>query len=71
MTPEQTLTAAATKLREAATLHRDTANYLSLMNPGLEAELADWLEDAAEGDGHGEHSPYALAVARQILGDQP
>lgn len=71
MTPEQTLTAAAQRLREAANLHRDTANYLALMNPGLGPSLVDWLEDAAAGDDHGEHSPYALAVARQILGDQP
>lgn len=69
MTPEQTLIAAAAKLREAAMLHRDTVNYLSLMNPGLELALADWLEDAAVGDDHGEHSPYALAYARKILGE--
>ena len=119
MTPEQTLIAAATKLRELATAanathpapwtarpryphlddgrdraHRlyDTnrrsllggaataggpfmlapiARYAALMHPGVGTGLADWLDDAAAGDDHGEHNPYALAVAHQILGDQP
>ncbi|MEU0991096.1 hypothetical protein [Streptomyces sp. NPDC005953] len=31
--------------------------------------LAELLDDAADGDDHGEINPYALAVARHILGE--
>ena len=30
--------------------------------------IAAWLDDSADGDDHGEHNPYALAVARALLG---
>lgn len=46
----------------------DNAEYIALMHPDVGLALAEWLGDAAEGDEHGEHNPYALAVARQILG---
>ena len=45
------------------------ADYIALMHPGVGLALADWLDDAAEGDEHGEHNPYALAVARLLLGE--
>ena len=51
--------------------NRPTAEYIALMHPGVGTALADWMDDAADGDQHGEHDPYALAVARAILGGQP
>lgn len=48
---------------------RATAEYVALMHPGVGTALSDWLEDAAEGDAHGEYNPYALATARAILGE--
>jgi hypothetical protein len=42
--------------------------YLALVGPATSLAVADWLDDAAEGDAHGEHNPYALAVARAVLG---
>lgn len=130
MTPEQTLTAAAQKVREAANLYgdpgpwvvnqangflrvgplrtetrgnwrshpgadlpeerQDTADYIALMHPGVGSALAPLLEAAADdmaqcerinsrdphNDGRTRVLPHpiaaaALAVARQILGDQP
>jgi hypothetical protein len=49
--------------------NRDTAEYIALMHPDVGLALADWLNDAAEGDDHGEHNPYALAVARLLLSE--
>ncbi|MGW2652179.1 hypothetical protein ACWC1D_00735 [Streptomyces sp. NPDC001478] len=37
----------------------------------LRGPLAEWLEDAAEGDDEGVISPYAEAVARVLLGARP
>lgn len=45
--------------------------YVAAMDPALGAALADWLEDEVAGDDCGEITPYALAVARRILGSQP
>ncbi|MGW1979204.1 hypothetical protein [Streptomyces sp. NPDC001889] len=50
---------------------KSIARYVAAMHPGLGAALAEWLEDAADGDDRGEISPYALEVARQILGEGP
>ncbi|MEW1569246.1 hypothetical protein AB0454_40590 [Streptomyces sp. NPDC093509] len=36
----------------------------------LRSPLAEWLEDAAAGDDEGVISPYAVAVARAVLGDR-
>ena len=41
---------------------------IGMMHPGASLALADWLDDAAEGDAQGEINPYALAVARALLG---
>ncbi|MFE1321629.1 hypothetical protein [Kitasatospora phosalacinea] len=118
MTPEQTLTAAAQKLRAAATaaspgpwtvndttypesIHDATgrdiisgsrwggearifdedadATWTALAHPGVGLALADWLDTAARYASrrpadHQTSTPFlaaALAVARQILGDQP
>jgi hypothetical protein len=130
VTPEQTLTAAAQKLRAAATNaqhvspqpwtigresydgagvlyaatgvivadrscddHDESVDlpYIALMHPGVGTALADWLDQAAASERAGEiaaarvyNTPdeqtawrddhrdhHALAVARQILGDQP
>lgn len=117
MTPEQTLCAAAQKLREHATNaqhvspqpwtigresydgagvlyaasgvivadrscddHDESVDlpYLALMHPGVGSALADWLDTAGRYAGrrpadHQASTPFlagALAVARQILGDQ-
>ncbi|MFF3958446.1 hypothetical protein ACFYY1_35310 [Streptomyces sp. NPDC001890] len=37
----------------------------------LRGPLAEWLEDAADGDDEGVISPYAEAMARAVLGDKP
>lgn len=37
----------------------------------LRGPLAEWLEDAADGDDEGVISPYAEAVARAVLGGGP
>jgi hypothetical protein len=52
--------------------HEDAIDlpYIALMHPGVGLALADWLNDAAEGDAQGEINPYALAVARQLLGGE-
>lgn len=44
------------------------AQWVALMHPGIGVALAEWLDDAADGDEHDEHNPYALAVARALLG---
>jgi hypothetical protein len=44
------------------------AEYIATVHPGVGLALAEWLDDAAEGDEHGELSPYAVAVAQQVLG---
>jgi hypothetical protein len=49
--------------------NRGTAEYIALMHPDVGLALADWLNDAAGGDDHGEHNPYALVVARRLLGE--
>ncbi|MCX5112533.1 hypothetical protein OOK13_29475 [Streptomyces sp. NBC_00378] len=36
----------------------------------LRGPLAEWLEDAADGDDEGVISPYAEAVDRAVLGDR-
>ncbi|MFD6994579.1 hypothetical protein [Streptomyces sp. NPDC059943] len=36
----------------------------------LRGPLAEWLEDAAAGDDEGVISPYAVDVARAVLGDR-
>lgn len=98
MTPEQTLTAAAQALRDAANAIRYEiktntywhgvpaenawaigANnalggyagiYAAMFTPDVADALADWLDSAAE-DAVLIGADYrALAVARQILGDQ-
>jgi hypothetical protein len=48
----------------------DDAAWIALMHPGVGLALADWLDDAAEGDAQGEINPYTLAVARQFLGGE-
>ncbi len=47
----------------------EVASWIVLLQPHVGLALADLLDDAAEGDVHGEHNPYALAVARALLGD--
>jgi hypothetical protein len=42
--------------------------YLALLGPVTGLAVAEWLDDTTEGDQHGEHNPYALAVARAVLG---
>jgi hypothetical protein len=37
----------------------------------LREPLALWLEDAAAGDDEGVINPYAVDVARAVLGDSP
>ncbi|MFF2378384.1 hypothetical protein ACFVUW_28745 [Streptomyces xiamenensis] len=41
-----------------------------MVDIALRGPLAEWLEDAAEGDDEGVISPYAEAVARALLGRQ-
>lgn len=41
-----------------------------MVDIALRGPLAEWLEDAAEGDDEGVISPYAEAVARVLLGQQ-
>jgi len=43
-------------------------DFCALMSPDAAKAFAEWLRDAADGDDQGEHNPYALAVARAILG---
>lgn len=52
---------------------RADADYIATMGPGLGLFLADLLDDQADGDDEGVINPWALAVARAILGtpDQP
>lgn len=45
------------------------ATYIALMGPSLGTALADLLDDQADGDDEGVINPWALAVARQILGE--
>lgn len=52
----------AAELRAAAALLR-----VPLALP-FELALAELLDDMADGDEYGEHNPYALAVARALLG---
>lgn len=49
------------------------ADYAATMHPGVGTALADLLDDQADGDDEGVINPWALAVARAILGtpDQP
>jgi hypothetical protein len=47
------------------------AVYIAAMHPGVGAALADLLDDQADGDDEGVINPWALAVARQILGTTP
>lgn len=44
------------------------AHYIAAMHPGVGTALADLLDDQADGDDQGEINPWALAVARAILG---
>lgn len=57
--PADLLNAAAQRIREG----RHPISALHIAWP-----IAEWLDDAAEGDDQGEHNPYALAVARAVLG---
>lgn len=41
-----------------------------MVDIALRGPLAEWLEDAAEGDDEGVISPYAEAVARALLGQR-
>ncbi|MEZ7005600.1 hypothetical protein [Streptomyces sp. AD55] len=45
--------------------------YIAAMDPAVGLALAAWLEAAAEDARQIGASPHALAVARQLLGDQP
>ncbi|MFD9721075.1 hypothetical protein [Streptomyces sp. NPDC059076] len=66
----------ADELRAAAKQLR-TARFTGAMTttPAVAAllrsrhALAELLDDAADGDDHGEINPYALAVAQQLLGE--
>jgi len=42
------------------------ADYIAAMDPAVGKALADWLDDAANGDDYGEVDPHALAIARLI-----
>ena len=44
------------------------AEYIALMQPAVGVELADLLEDLADGDDEGVVNPWALGLARQING---
>ena len=44
------------------------AEYIALMQPAVGADLADLLEDLADGDDEGVVNPWALGLARQING---
>ncbi|NUP53394.1 MAG: hypothetical protein HOW97_39640 [Catenulispora sp.] len=56
--PADLLAAAAQRIREGD--HR--------IDIALRGPLAAWLDDAADGDSEGEHDPYALDMARAVLG---
>lgn len=56
---------------DRSTSRRDDAldvPFIAMMSPDAGLALADWLEDAAGGNDHDEVNPYALAVARAVLG---
>jgi hypothetical protein len=46
-------------------------DYIAAMEPAVGLVLADLLDDQAAGDDEGVINPWALAVARQILGTTP
>lgn len=48
--------------------NRATAEYIALMHPGVGLALAYWLESAARDAEQIGADPFALTVARQILG---
>lgn len=62
--------------RPPAYVHAPVGDYIALMHPGVGLAVVRWLESWAgvEFDEHGpmpEDAQHALAVARQILGEQP
>lgn len=44
------------------------AAYIAAMHPGVGTALADLLDDQADGDDENVINPWALAVARAVLG---
>lgn len=56
----------AAEIRAAAENVRN--GNAAIAESNLAWTIAEWLDDAADGDNHGEHNPYALAVARALLG---
>ncbi|MEH6376238.1 hypothetical protein V7793_18200 [Streptomyces sp. KLMMK] len=53
-------------LRAARVVRQESVVDVTLRTP-----LAEWLEDAADGDDEGVISPYAEAVARAVITGQP
>jgi hypothetical protein len=50
-------------------MHPQHAEYIAAMHPAVGRALAELLDDQADGDDEGVINPWALAVARQILGN--
>jgi hypothetical protein len=67
------MTTPADELRTAAQTLRGISRltFVGPPFPGLAEPLADLLDDQADGDDEGVINPWALAVARAILGRQP
>ncbi|HEX5568073.1 MAG TPA: ead/Ea22-like family protein [Streptomyces sp.] len=47
------------------------ADYIAAVHPAVGLALADLLDDQADGDDEGVINPWALAVARLILEEEP
>lgn len=53
-----------------ALMHTQHAEYAAAMGPTVGLALADLLDDLAHGDDEDVVNPWALALARQINGDE-